>query len=108
MSGSINAEAAKINCGDSADVSWKTSETVDAAVVADTGTLKESELNGSVKVQPKQTTTYNLHASGPGGTVTSAATVDVNRSSRVLSMLRRQKFDIAGLATRCWNREPQV
>jgi hypothetical protein len=37
-------------------------------------------VSGEQAVQPKQTTTYSLTASGPGGTATSSATVNVNNS----------------------------
>jgi len=78
VTGSITAEAAQINCGDSASVSWRTSEAVDATVSADTETLKQAELNGNLTVQPKKATTYEMVAAGAGGVVKSSTNVAVN------------------------------
>jgi hypothetical protein len=78
VSGALSAEAAQINCGDSARLSWETSETVERVITADSETLKEAEPTGSISVQPKKPTTYQLQASGPGGIVTTSATVNVN------------------------------
>jgi outer membrane protein OmpA-like peptidoglycan-associated protein len=78
VSGSVSAEPAKINCGDSARVSWQTSETVERTITADSETAKQPDAAGNLSVQPKKATTYELKASGPGGSVTSSAAVDVN------------------------------
>jgi hypothetical protein len=78
VTGSISAEAAQINCGDSANVAWRTSEAVEATVSADAETLKQADLNGNLAVQPKKSTSYQLQASGPGGSIKSSATVNVN------------------------------
>lgn len=78
VSGNISATPAQINCGDSAQLSWQSSETVQSKISADSEPLKQQDSAGSVSVQPKKATTYQLVASGPGGTVTSSAVVDVN------------------------------
>ena len=78
VTGGITAEAAQINCGDSANVAWRTSEAVETTISADAETLKQAELNGNLAVQPKTSTSYQLQASGPGGSIKSSATVDVN------------------------------
>jgi hypothetical protein len=78
VSGALKTESAKINCGDSSRLSWQTSETVERVITADSETLKQPDPTGSLSVQPKKATAYKLQASGPGGTVTSEATVDVN------------------------------
>ena len=78
VTGSISAEPALINCGDSARVSWQTSETVQRVITTDSETLKPLDPTGNLSVQPKQATTYQFRASGPGGSVTSSAVVDVN------------------------------
>jgi len=80
VSASIGASPAQINCGDSASVSWQTSETVERMITADTVTSNQSDPTGTLSVQPKKATTYQLKASGPSGTVTSSAAVDVNTS----------------------------
>ncbi len=78
VSGAISAAPAMINCGDSARVSWQTADTVQRAITADSETMKPLDSTGNVSVQPKKATTYQLHASGPGGSFTSSALVDVN------------------------------
>jgi outer membrane protein OmpA-like peptidoglycan-associated protein len=78
VSGSLSAAPGKINCGDTAKLSWTTAETVERAITAGTETSKQSAPAGDLSVQPKETTDYTLQASGPGGSFTSTTKVDVN------------------------------
>ncbi|HVN21384.1 MAG TPA: OmpA family protein [Dongiaceae bacterium] len=78
VSGSLAATPGQINCGDSAQVHWTTAETVERSVGPGNETEKQSSPSGDVTYKPLKTTTYTLQASGPGGTVTSDATVNVN------------------------------
>jgi hypothetical protein len=78
VTASLTTQSDKINCGDSTQLAWTTGETVERAILSDTEKLKQSEATGNVTVRPLKTTKYDLQASGPGGTVTSSATVDVN------------------------------
>ncbi|MGC1452379.1 MAG: OmpA family protein [Candidatus Sulfotelmatobacter sp.] len=82
VSGSISAEPAQINCGDSSLVAWQTLETVQSAVSTDAETLKQAGSTGDLSVQPKKTTTYQMVASGPGGVVKSSTNVAVNPQVR--------------------------
>jgi len=70
----LSASSAQINCGDSSQLKWTSADApqVDIAPVGSVAT------SGEQAVQPKQTTTYQLTALGPGGTVNSSATVNVN------------------------------
>jgi outer membrane protein OmpA-like peptidoglycan-associated protein len=68
------AKPAQIDCGESSHLNWSTS----GAVRNEISGQGEVAASGDQAVQPKQTTTYNLSASGPGGTATSSATVNVN------------------------------
>jgi outer membrane protein OmpA-like peptidoglycan-associated protein len=68
------AKPAQIDCGESSHLNWSTS----GAVRNEISGQGEVAASGDQAVQPKQTTTYNLTASGPGGTATSSATVNVN------------------------------
>lgn len=70
----MSANAAQINCGDSSQLNW-TSTDAGHVEITPVGTVEKS---GQQSVQPTQTTAYNLTAIGPGGTVTSTATVNVN------------------------------
>jgi hypothetical protein len=78
VSGSLTALPAKINCGDSSKLAWVTAETVERSITSGTKISKQSAPNGELTVQPKETTTYGLAASGPGGSAASSTTVDVN------------------------------
>lgn len=78
VSGSLAATPSQINCGDTAHLNWMTAETAERSITSGTETAKQSAPSGEVGYQPTQTTTYTLRASGPGGTLTSDATVNVN------------------------------
>ena len=70
----LSASAAQINCGDSAQLKWSSSD-AGRVEITPVGAVAAS---GEQTVQPKQTTSYQLAAVGPGGTATSDATVNVN------------------------------
>jgi len=70
----LSTTVAQVNCGDSSQLNW-TSTDAPRVEITPVGPVATS---GQQTVQPTQTTTYNLTASGPGGTVTSSATVNVN------------------------------
>jgi hypothetical protein len=70
----FSANPAQINCGESAKLAWSSSGAVENEI-SDVGKVAAS---GEQAVQPKQTTTYALTASGPGGKATPSATVNVN------------------------------
>jgi hypothetical protein len=78
VSGNLAATPAQINCGDSANLNWTTAETVERTIANGAETAKQSAPSGELSYQPTQTTTYTLQASGPGGVVTSSATINVN------------------------------
>jgi outer membrane protein OmpA-like peptidoglycan-associated protein len=70
----LSVSAAQINCGDSSQLKWSSSDApqVEIAPVGQVATA------GEQNVQPNQTTNYQLTAVGPGGSATSAAKVNVN------------------------------
>jgi hypothetical protein len=78
VTGSLTANGTQINCGDTTNVNWTTAETVERTITAGSETVKQPSPTGEATYKPLQTTTYTLQASGPGGTVTSDATVNVN------------------------------
>jgi len=78
VSGNLTATPTQINCGDSANLNWATAETVERTIASGPEAVKQSSPSGEVSYQPTQTTTYTLQTSGPGGTLTSTATVNVN------------------------------
>jgi hypothetical protein len=70
----LSTTAAQINCGDSSQLKWNSSDAGQVSVTP-IGNVASS---GEQSVQPTQTTTYQMTALGPGGTATSNATVNVN------------------------------
>jgi outer membrane protein OmpA-like peptidoglycan-associated protein len=70
----LSVTAAQVNCGDASQINW-TSTDAGRVEITPVGPVATS---GQQSVQPTQNTTYNLTATGPGGTVTSTATVNVN------------------------------
>ena len=71
---SISAEPATVNAGESATLSWTSTD-------ADTVTIDQGigdvDLTGSISVSPLETTTYTVTATGPGGTAVDSATINV-------------------------------
>lgn len=74
VSGSISAAPAQIDCSQPAQLKWASAETIDAEVSG----LSPVPTSGEQTVSPKQTTTYEFTATGPGGVTKSNATVNVN------------------------------
>jgi len=74
VSATLAASPGEINCGESARLTWSTAGAV-RTEITEQGQVAAS---GEQTVQPKQTTTYSLKASGPGGVASQEATVRVN------------------------------
>jgi hypothetical protein len=74
VSGTISASPAKIDCGQTSVVKWASKDAVDA----DVSHMSPVPMVGERSVSPKQTTTYDFTAKGPGGTATSSTTLEVN------------------------------
>jgi outer membrane protein OmpA-like peptidoglycan-associated protein len=72
----LSVVAGQVNCGDGTQLKWNAADAPNVEITP-IGTVATS---GEQAIQPKQTTTYNLTATGPGGTATSSATVNVNSS----------------------------
>ena len=73
-SAELSASTAQINCGDASQLKWSASDAPQVEITP-IGAVTPS---GEQGVQPKQSTTYQLTAVGPGGTATSSTTVNVN------------------------------
>ena len=72
----LSSTVAQVNCGDSSQLKWTTTD-APGVQISNVGSVAAS---GDQSVQPKQNTTYELTATGPGGTATSTATVSVNNA----------------------------
>ena len=70
----LSTTAAQLNCGDSSQLKWNSSD-APKVEISPVGSVAAS---GEQSVQPRQTTTYDLTAMGPGGTASSSVTVNVN------------------------------
>jgi hypothetical protein len=74
VSSSISTNPPKIDCGQHSEVKWTSAETIDA----DISGMSPVPVAGQRSVSPKETTSYQLTAIGPGGVTKSSATVEVN------------------------------
>jgi len=74
VTGQLSASSSQIGCGGSSQLTWSSV----GAVRDEISGVGEVAASGQQTVQPKQTTTYKLTASGPGGTATADTTVNVN------------------------------
>jgi len=74
VSGSVTANPSKIDCNQSTLLAWVSKETVEA----DMSGMSPVPTSGEKTISPRQTTVYQLTASGPGGVATPSTTVEVN------------------------------
>ena len=74
VSGSVSANPQNINCNQNTQLAWTSSETVEA----DMSGLSPVPTSGERTVSPRQTTVYELTATGPGGVTKPSTTVTVN------------------------------
>lgn len=74
VSGTVSANPPNINCNQNTQLAWTSSETVEA----DMSGLSPVPTTGERTVSPRQTTVYELTASGPGGVTKPSTTVEVN------------------------------
>jgi len=72
----LSTTVAQLNCGDSSQLKWTTTD-APGVQISNVGPVAAS---GDQSIQPKQNTTYDLTATGPGGTATSSASVNVNNA----------------------------
>ena len=74
VSGSVSANPSKIDCNQNTQLAWVSKETVEA----DMSGMSPVPTSGEKTISPRQTTVYQLTASGPGGVVKPSTTVEVN------------------------------
>ena len=74
VSGTVSANPQNINCSQNTQLAWTSAETVEA----DMSGLSPVPTTGERTVSPRQTTTYELTATGPGGVTKPSTTVEVN------------------------------
>jgi hypothetical protein len=97
---SFSASPDDIATGQTSTLVWDTTNAT--SVTIDNG-IGSEPVSGSVTVQPSLTTTYTLTANGPGGTVSSQATVTVTNRP-IISFLANPTGIVAGHpATLYWS-----
>lgn len=74
----LTIDRAQIDCNQPAKMNWTSTDAVQAEIVDQPGAQKEVPLEGENTISPRQTTTYKLVASGPGGIAESSSTLQVN------------------------------
>ena len=74
VSGSVSANPSKINCSQNTQLAWTSSETIDAEMSG----MSPVPTSGEKTISPRQTTVYELTATGPGGVAKANTTVEVN------------------------------
>jgi hypothetical protein len=70
----LTAQSNEVACGQSTQLNWNSGNAVDTSI----SNLGSVPANGDRIVSPMQMTTYNLTATGPGGTAEQSATVSVD------------------------------
>ncbi len=71
----LSASPATITKGDSATLSWSSTNATDLSISPEVGAVTAQ---GSSKVTPADSTTYTITAKGPGGSANATASVTVN------------------------------
>src|SRR5437899_619797 len=74
VSGTVSANPTKIDCNQNTQLAWTSSETIDA----DMSGMSPVPTTGERTISPRQTTVYELTATGTGGVTKPSTTVEVN------------------------------
>lgn len=74
VTGTFSASQTQLNCGDTSQLTWSSTDAVDVNI----SEVGDVDASGNKTVTPLKTTTYNYTATGPGGSVTQSATINVN------------------------------
>jgi len=77
VAGKIAVDRQSINCNEPVKVSWDSTDAANIVVKENQKPIAYGK-SGAVEERPRQTTKYEFHAAGPGGIVTSEATVNVD------------------------------
>src|SRR5882724_1865464 len=74
VAGAVSVNPAKIDCNQNTLLAWTSGETIDA----DMSGMSPVPTTGERIISPRQTTAYELTATGPGGVTKPSTTVEVN------------------------------
>jgi peptidoglycan-associated lipoprotein len=87
---SISADRTTINKGESAKLTWTTTDANNASITPEVGAVTPQ---GSTTVTPAESTTYSITASGPGGSTDATVRITVNVPAPVVEMPRGPSFE---------------
>lgn len=76
----------QIACGEYVNLTWHSADAATISITANGKPLADSPFTGETKLQPLETTKYQLHAVGPGGVVDSSTTVNVDTTVKTSLM----------------------
>ena len=96
----FSADPYSIKPGESSTLSWTTTNANIATIDQEIGNV---DLNSSLAVSPKETTTYTLSATGLGGTTTKSTTVNVYLSPTVNITADPKSIEIGNTSTLTWS-----
>jgi hypothetical protein len=82
----ITLDKTKIACGEYVNLAWNSADAAKISITANGKPLLDSPFTGDEKLQPLETTKYDLHAVGPGGVVDSTTTVNVDTTVKTSLM----------------------
>jgi hypothetical protein len=97
--GNLTAIPAAINCGDSSQLTWNSTDAVHTEISG----LGDVSASGQQQVSPRSTTTYTMTAKGPGGIQTPTATVTVNDDIDAKLTVSPSEVTYPGTATVSWS-----
>jgi peptidoglycan-associated lipoprotein len=87
---SISADRTTINKGESAKLTWTTTDANNASITPEVGAVTPQ---GSTTVTPAESTTYSITASGPGGSTDATVRITVNVPAPVVEKPRGPSFE---------------
>jgi PKD repeat protein len=96
---SFSASPGNISAGQSSTLIWNTTNAT--SVTIDNG-VGSKPVSGSATVSPGATTTYTLTATGPGGTLTSQATVTVSNRPSITFVASPASIVVGSSSTLTW------
>ena len=88
VAGAVSVNPAKIDCNQNTLLAWTSGETIDA----DMSGMSPVPTTGERTISPRQTTAYELTATGPGGVTKPSTTVEVN--AVVQSSLKASPWEV--------------
>jgi peptidoglycan-associated lipoprotein len=87
---SISADRTSVNRGESAKLSWTTTDANNVSITPEVGAVTPQ---GSTTVTPAESTTYSITASGPGGNADANVRITVNVPAPVVETPKGPSFD---------------